>query len=154
LHLICETTGALVHARLISTRARAPTPSRTFDVTVAHGVATHKKLSYANPYSVPRAFALRTTHPGLVRFSPEVLELAPAGSSGSTKSMGVSFEPSEAWTRGGPRGAISLRGGRFSGDPETVYVFINDEEDATEECFRVRVFAAEETRELVASRAG
>ena len=67
----------------------------------------------------------------------------------------MTFEPSEAWTyartltsrRG--EGEDAERKGEAKTEPSPsapteVTVFINDEQDATEECFRVRVFAAEE----------
>jgi nephrocystin-4 len=134
-HLIDDSTGALAHVRLVATDARAPIPSRVFDARVANGAETHKKISYSNPYATRRAFVLRSTHPDLLRFRPEILELAPAGDKGATRFFGMTFDSSEAWTR---------RRGDGTEAPTEVTVFINDEHDATEECFRVRVFAAEE----------
>jgi|TARA_B110000444_G_scaffold176839_1_gene165468 nephrocystin-4 len=46
--------------------------------------------------------------------------------------MGLTFEPAEDWVR-------AQRGTK--GGPAEVLVFINDEDDATEECFRIRVNA-------------
>ena len=133
-HLIDDSIGALAHVRLVATDARAPIPSRVFDARVANGAETHKKISYSNPYATRRAFVLRSTHPDLLRFRPEILELAPAGDKGATRFFGMTFDSSEAWTRSG----------EGTEAPTEVTVFINDEHDATEECFRVRVFAAEE----------
>ena len=65
----------------------------------------------------------------VTEFRPERLDL-PAGGS---RPMGLTFEPAEEWhaaaaaARGGAEGVVD------------VLVFINDEEDATEECFRIRV---------------
>jgi nephrocystin-4 len=137
-HLIDDSTGALAHVRLVASDARAPTPSRVFDARVAAAAQTHKKVSYSNPYATARAFVLRSTHPELLRFRPEVLELAPAGERGATRFFGMTFEPSDLWTLGEAKTEPSPRA------PTEVTVFINDEQDATEECFRVRVFAAEE----------
>jgi nephrocystin-4 len=50
--------------------------------------------------------------------------------------MGLTFEPAEAWASLAGRRAPSE-----GGEPVEVLVFINDEEDATEECFRIRVNA-------------
>ena len=133
-HLIDDSTGALAHVRLVATDARAPIPSRVFDARVANGAETHKKISYSNPYATRRAFVLRSTHPDLLRFRPEILELAPAGDKGATRFFGMTFDSSDKWTRSGDGTEA----------PTEVTVFINDEHDATEECFRVRVFAAEE----------
>ena len=153
-HLIDDSTGALAHVRLVASDARAPTPSRVFDARVAAAAPTHKKVSYSNPYAAARAFVLRSTHPELLRFRPEVLELAPAGEKGATRFFGMTFEPSEAWTyarrltsRRGEGEDASLGEAKTEPSPSApteVTVFINDEQDATEECFRVRVFAAEE----------
>ena len=140
--------------RLVASDARAPTPSRVFDARVAAAAPTRKKVSYSNPYAAARAFVLRSTHPELLRFRPEVLELAPAGEKGATRFFGMTFEPSEAWTyarrltsRRGEGEDASLGEAKTEPSPSApteVTVFINDEQDATEECFRVRVFAAEE----------
>ena len=48
--------------------------------------------------------------------------------------MGLTFEPAEEW-------AAAARAAGGAGAAVEVLVFINDEEDATEECLRVRVNA-------------
>ena len=123
--------GELVHSRLVATDARGPVVSKTFDVDAAPGARAHKKITYTNPYARPRTFHLRCTHPLLLHFRPDRLDL-PAGGS---RPMGLTFEPAEDWERA-TRGAGGVRGG-----PAEVLVFINDEDDATEECFRIRVNA-------------
>ena len=157
-HLIDDSTGALAHVRLVASDARAPTPSRVFDARVAAAVQTHKKVSYSNPYATRRAFVLRSTHPELLRFRPAILELAPAGEEGATRFFGMTFAPSEAWTTSaGGKNAFGSddamrRDAEAPNDPTEVTVFVNDEQDATEECFRVRVFAAEEVDEVMRGR--
>lgn len=74
-HVVDADTRELVHPLLVCTDARAPTVSRTFEVELPKGIKVHKKITYANPYSAPRRFHLRSTHPGLVSFRPDVLEL-------------------------------------------------------------------------------
>lgn len=130
-HLVDLEKGELVHSRLVATDARGPVVSKTFDVDAAPGARAHKKITYTNPYARPRTFHLRCTHPLLLHFRPDSLHL-PAGGS---RPMGLTFEPAEDWERA-TRGAGGVRGG-----PAEVLVFINDEDDATEECFRIRVNA-------------
>jgi len=127
-HLVDLERRELVHSRLVSTDARAPTVSKTFEVDLCLGLRAHKKITYTNPYPRARAFYLRCTHPLLLHFRPDRLDLPANGS----RPMGLTFEPAEAW-------AAVTRGG---GGAAEVLVFINDEEDATEECFRIRVIAA------------
>jgi nephrocystin-4 len=127
-HLVDLEKGELVHSRLVATDARGPVVSKTFDVDAAPGTRAHKKITYTNPYPRPRTFNLRCTHPLLLHFRPDKLDL-PAGGS---RPMGLTFEPAEDWVR-------AQRGTK--GGPAEVLVFINDEDDATEECFRIRVNA-------------
>ena len=130
IHLVDIERRELVHSRLAATDARAPTVSKTFEVDLTAGIRSHKKITYTNPYPRPRAFYLRCTHPLLLHFRPERLDLPANGS----KPMGLTFEPAENW-------AAASRGAGGTGQAVEVLVFINDEEDATEECFRVRVNA-------------
>ena len=69
--------------------------SKTFDVDAAPGARAHKKITYTNPYARPRTFHLRCTHPLLLHFRPDRLDL-PAGGS---RPMGLTFEPAEDWER-------------------------------------------------------
>ena len=107
--------------------ARVPNVSKTFDVDLRRGARTHKKIAYTNPYPRSRTFHLRCTHPLLMHFRPERLDLDAQG----TRPMGLTFEPAEEWER-------AMRAAGETG-PAEVLVFINDEEDKTEECFRIRV---------------
>ena len=130
IHLVDLERNELVHSRLAASDARAPTVSKTFEVDLSPGIRAHKKITYTNPYPRPRAFYLRCTHPLLLHFRPERLDLPANGS----RPMGLTFEPAEEW-------AVAAKGGGGANGPTDVLVFINDEEDATEECFRVRVNA-------------
>lgn len=82
------------------------------------GTTLNKKISYTNPYQIPRVFSVRSTHPWLLHIKPERLDLP-----GSAKRpVGLTFD------------------GRASpASTEDVLIFINDEDDKNEECFRVRV---------------
>jgi nephrocystin-4 len=109
--------------------------SKTFDVAAVPGARSHKKITYTNPYPRPRAFNVRCTHPLLLHFRPETLELG----ANASKPMGLTFEPAEAWAKAASAEAKLEGAGEGGGKCANVLVFINDEEDATEECFRVRV---------------
>lgn len=123
-HVVDADTRELVHPLLVATDARAPTVSRTFDVEIPRGLQVHKKISYTNPYTAPRRFFLRSTHPGLVMFRPDVLELGP----NAMRPVGVTLEAAEDW------GGAALKAGMTE-----VLVFVNDDTDTNEECFRLRV---------------
>ena len=148
IHLVDSETGALVHTKIVQTEARRPFVSKSFDVTLRLNQETHKNIQYTNPYPKPKAFILRCTHPGLLVFRPGMLDLAAAGTKGATAPMGLTFAPSEMWEK-----AMAVNGDSSTADSSqahgeaphvTLAVFINDEEDATEECFEIRVFAGEE----------
>ena len=126
-HLVDTERRELVHSRLVATETRVPNVSKTFDVDLRRGARTHKKIAYTNPYPRSRTFHLRCTHPLLMHFRPERLDLDAQG----TRPMGLTFEPAEEWER-------AMRAAGETG-PAEVLVFINDEEDKTEECFRIRV---------------
>jgi len=123
IHIVDTEARELVHALLVSTEARAPTISKTFEVELHPHELTHKKISYTNPYPAPKMFHLRSTHPNVVRFRPERLQL-PAG---ATRPVGLTFAAGEDW------GSLARK------DPIDVLVFVNDQEDTNEETFRVRV---------------
>lgn len=78
----------------------------------------NKKISYTNPYQTTRTFLFRASHPWLVRFRPEHLELP----GGAKRPVGLTFDG---------RGAAT--------GPEDVLVFINDEDDKNEECFKIKL---------------
>ena len=134
-HLVDLENRRLVHSRVVATDARGPSVSKTFDVAAVPGARSHKKITYTNPYPRPRAFNLRCTHPLLLHFRPETLELG----ANASKPMGLTFEPAEAWAKAASAEAKLEGAGEGGGKCANVLVFINDEEDATEECFRVRV---------------
>lgn len=82
------------------------------------GTVANKKITYTNPYQQFRTFTLRCNQPWLMHFTPPRLQL-PAG---ATRPIGLTFDARAATT-----GLLD------------VLVFVNDEEDKTEECFKVRV---------------
>ncbi len=91
---------------------------RTFEVELPAGSVGNKKINYTNPYQSFRTFTLRSNQPWLVHFTPQRLQM-PAG---ATLPLGLTFDGRAATT-----GILD------------VLVFVNDEEDKTEECFKVRV---------------
>ncbi|KAK3261699.1 hypothetical protein CYMTET_29407 [Cymbomonas tetramitiformis] len=94
----------------------------TCATTTQAGLPCYKKISYTNQYSTPRSFYLRSTHPWLLAFQPERLDIA----ENATARVGLSFEVADRQVT------------KFANYME-VLVFINDEEDKNEECFRIRV---------------
>jgi len=118
LHVVDAETRELVQSMILATSSQAPIVSKTFEVEVVAGTTLNKKISYTNPYQIPRVFSVRSTHPWLLHIKPERLDLP-----GSAKRpVGLTFD------------------GRASpASTEDVLIFINDEDDKNEECFRVRV---------------
>ena len=61
-----------MHALMVATEARTPTITKSFEVALTAGVATHKKISYTNPCVFPAlepcrfglTFCLRPLHLG------------------------------------------------------------------------------------------
>lgn len=92
-------------------------PRRTFEIEMPAGTVANKKITYTNPYQEFRTFVLRCNQPWLVHFTPPRLQL-PAG---ATRPVGITFDARAATT-----GIVD------------VLVFVNDEEDKTEECFKIR----------------
>lgn len=90
---------------------------RTFEIELPAGTVANKKISYTNPYNSFRMFTLRCNQPWLVTFTPPRLQL-PAG---ATRPLGITFD-----ARAASPGTID------------VLVFVNDDEDKTEECFKIR----------------
>jgi len=78
-------------------------------------------------YAAARSFYLRSTHPWLVTFRPERLDLPPHGS----KHVGLTFAA--------PDHRVAAAAAALDGAAVEVLVFINDDEDKNEECFRIRV---------------
>lgn len=117
-HLVDTETRELVYALIVSAEAQGPLVTRTFEVELPAGTVGNKKIMYTNPYQSYRTFTLRSNQPWLVHFTPQRMQL-PAG---ATRPLGLTFDGRAATT-----GVLD------------VLVFVNDEEDRTEECFKVRM---------------
>ncbi|GFH23924.1 uncharacterized protein HaLaN_21619, partial [Haematococcus lacustris] len=117
-HLVDVETRQLVYALIVAAEAQGPLVTRTFEVELPVGSVANKKISYTNPYQAFRTFSLRSNQSWLVQFTPTRLQMP----GGATRPVGMTFD-----ARAATVGIID------------VLVFVNDEEDRTEECFRVRV---------------
>jgi len=117
-HIVDTETRELVQALIVSTDSRAPLISKTFEVEMLAGATVNKKITYTNPYQTERVFFLRASQPWLVRFRPDRLDL-PAG---ARRAIGLTFDGREAAT-----------------GSQDVLIFINDEDDKNEECFKVKI---------------
>ncbi len=95
-----------------------PRLRRTFEVELPVGTVANKKITYTNPYHHFRTFTLRSNQPWLVHFTPPRLQM-PAG---ATRPVGMTFD-----ARAATVGIVDA------------LVFVNDDEDKTEECFKIRV---------------
>jgi hypothetical protein len=73
---------------------------------------------YTNPYAYYKTFTLRSNQPWLMHFTPPRLQM-PAG---ATRPVGLTFD-----ARAATPGILD------------VLMFVNDEDDKTEECLKVRV---------------
>ncbi|GFR44041.1 hypothetical protein Agub_g5201 [Astrephomene gubernaculifera] len=117
-NLVDSESRELVYALLVAAEAQGPLISRTFEVELPVGAVANKKITYTNPYQQYRVFTLRSNQPWLVHFTPPRLQM-PAG---ATRPVGLTFD-----ARAATAGIVDA------------LVFINDDEDKTEECMKIRV---------------
>ena len=120
-HLVDVDTHELVCAWLLSAASSAPLVTKTYDVEVALGGTrpSHKKIRYHNPWDRPRAFKLLSSDEALMTPKHETLRI-PAG---GYEYVRMVFAPLH-------------RHGQHE-----AFLFLNDEQDQTEECFLVKVIA-------------
>ncbi|KXZ51260.1 hypothetical protein GPECTOR_13g747 [Gonium pectorale] len=118
INIVDSESRELVYAMLVSAEAQGPLISRTFEVELPVGTVANKKITYTNPYQHYRTFTLRSNQPWLVHFTPPRLQM-PAG---ATRPVGLTFDARAATT-----GIVD------------VLMFVNDDEDKTEECLKIRV---------------
>ncbi|KAJ3034128.1 Nephrocystin-4 [Rhizophlyctis rosea] len=111
---------ALVSSWMVAAHCTTPTVTKTFDIVVPRGRTVNKRVSYTNPYTTRKLLHLRTTHPQVLQFKEQALNLE----GGETAYIGLRFLP------------VS---GREVGGGVEVLVFLNDEGDRIEECLCVRV---------------
>ncbi|KAG2438730.1 hypothetical protein HXX76_005275 [Chlamydomonas incerta] len=117
-NIVDSETHELVYALLVSAEAQGPLITRTFEVELPVGTVANKKITYTNPYQHFRTFTLRSNQPWLVHFTPPRLQM-PAG---ATRPVGLTFD-----ARAATPGIVDA------------LMFVNDDEDKTEECLKIRV---------------
>eukprot|EP00899_Mesostigma_viride_P003285 jgi/Mesvir1/12958/Mv05971-RA.1 len=129
-HVVDVAAHRLVTAFMIATDAGMPTVSKTFEVDIPSSASTaHKKITYTNPYAATKVVTIRSTHPRLVEFRPDRLEVPPE----ETVYISVAFH---------------VAGANLAAVTE-VLVFINDEEDKSEECLKLRVHIGDADRKRI-----
>ncbi|XP_048873237.1 nephrocystin-4 isoform X2 [Brienomyrus brachyistius] len=109
----------LVSSWLLCLSCRQPLISKAFEIflPVGGGKGSSKKITYTNPYQNKRVFLLRTTHPDLLHFKEDSVEIG----GGETYTIGLRFASGQ------------------SAGVEEILVFINNHDDTNEETFCIRV---------------
>lgn len=102
---------------LVCVNCKSPEVGKSFEVKVATGRAVNKRLAFTNPYASKKAFHILTSRPDLLHFKETHMELM----SQETYNIGLRLVPV------GSAGVVNI------------LVFINDEDDKTEETFSVTV---------------
>jgi len=116
-HMVDVDTKELVAAWLVTTSSAAPIVSRTYDVDVAVGKSSHKKIAYLNKWDRPRNFSLRTSEPSVVKAKDPRLQISARGKG----FIRLWFAPVQ------------------HAGTQDMFIFVNDEEDQNEECLMLRV---------------
>ncbi|KAI9003253.1 hypothetical protein BC832DRAFT_99374 [Gaertneriomyces semiglobifer] len=94
-----------------------PTVTKAFEITVPRGKSLNKRISYTNPYPSRKLFRLATNCTDLIEFKSSALNLE----GGSTDYIHIRFLP------------------HTREDIADILIFLNDEQDRTEECLCIRV---------------
>eukprot|EP00051_Salpingoeca_urceolata_P021125 m.325945 g.325945 ORF g.325945 m.325945 type:complete len:371 (+) comp19739_c0_seq11:3368-4480(+) len=77
----------LVRTWLVHAQANTPVVSKAFEISVAVGKPSNKRVSYTNDYPVTKVFYLETDRPDLIHFKDKVMELSP----GEKQHIGLKF---------------------------------------------------------------
>jgi len=115
-HVVEVSTHEVVGGWVVHANATPPTISATYDVHIPTGAPLNKKLKWRNEYPFRKTLVLWCSHPQLMSFAEERLEIEP----NEYKFISMRFVPSQV-----PMVA-------------EVHVFINDEEDKGEDCLCLR----------------
>lgn len=109
----------LVRSWLVCATCRPPVITKAFEQVLSVGTGRHisKKISYRNPYSVTKQFHLTSTSPEMIQFREDVIEIPACQSS----PIGIKFVPQMI--------PVNIE----------VLIFINNDDDKTEECFCVKL---------------
>ena len=116
-HMVDVDSRELVCAWIVRATSSAPTVTKTYDVEIAQGSSSHKKIAYVNNWNQARTFLVRTSNPDLVRVKETEMNI-PAKGKGFIR---LWFPSREQRTR------------------EDVLVFINDQNDQNEECILLKL---------------
>lgn len=118
----------LVSQWLVVARAVMPAVTKRYDIRVEYGVVGYKKIMYVNPGRLDMTYRLVSSHPGLLSFRMTRNEMVvPAH---GRQYISMKFTPGDRPPAGGQ--AVDRR---------EVYVFINDDTGANEECLCINVRA-------------
>ncbi|KAF5838521.1 hypothetical protein DUNSADRAFT_2719 [Dunaliella salina] len=115
-HIVDVESRELVYAPIVAAEGLGPLVTRTFEMEIPVGAVANKKISYTNPYPAFCTFTMRCNQPWLLQFTPTRLQLP----GGATRPLGLTFD-----TRVATTGILD------------VLVFVNDEEERTEQCFKI-----------------
>lgn len=117
-------TRELISSWLLFSTAAAPAVIRSYDVEVSSSNhrGVQKKIIFKNPWDMSRKFHLVSSNEEVMRPRSEMLEVAGQGS----VYLKLWFGSSSA---------------RFSSTSQEVYLFLNDPNGRTEECFLFQVYA-------------
>ncbi|XP_053704783.1 nephrocystin-4 isoform X2 [Synchiropus splendidus] len=109
----------LVSGWLLCLNVHRPVLSKAFEVhvPVRRGRGSSRKISYTNPYPSSRTFLLRSDHPDLLQFKEDKFKVG----AGEVYTIGLRFAPSQS-----------------PGSAE-ILVYVNNQEEKTEETFCVKV---------------
>ncbi|KAJ3361635.1 Nephrocystin-4 [Allomyces javanicus] len=115
-HLVDPATRKLVWGWIVQCRALPPVVTKTFQLTLPLGKPASKRISFSNPYGTTKVFEVSCSHHALVSVREDVFELAP----GAAIYLHLAFAALDLATR------------------VDVFIFINDPEGNSEECFCVK----------------
>ncbi|NXP80298.1 NPHP4 protein, partial [Ramphastos sulfuratus] len=117
LNLVDVESHQLVSSWLLCLSCRQPLISKVFEISLPVGGSCTKRITYTNPYPLPRLYFLVTNRPDLLQFKEDSFQVA----AGEVYSIGLRFTPSQQVGK------------------EEILIHINDHEDKNEESFCVRV---------------
>ncbi|GMH42847.1 hypothetical protein BSKO_10766 [Bryopsis sp. KO-2023] len=118
IQIVDTDTQSIIDGFIVSTLAEPPTVSQTFEVGLHPNSKIVKKISFSNPYHQPRSFYFRSNMPWLITPKPQRLDLPARG----VGFVGLEFDSK----------------GARSGQKEAL-LFVNDDDDKSEECYKIRV---------------
>jgi len=102
---------------LVVANVRSAVITRSYDITLQTAETANKKVMYTNPYVTRKVYKLSTSHPSLLSFKEDILDIPERGQ----QFIGIKFSARET------PGAVQI------------LIFINDETDKGEDCLAVNV---------------